>query len=52
MIYLILDVTLLRMLIAFRRRKETIFFYEEITTYFLHIWISGIFFNLFKLLAS
>jgi hypothetical protein len=52
MIYLILDVTLLRMLIAFRRRKEAINFYDEITTYLLHMWISAIFFNLFKLLAS
>jgi len=46
MLFLILCVTLMRMILAYRRRKEQIFFYDEMTNYFIHLFISTIIFDI------
>jgi uncharacterized membrane protein len=52
MMYLVLDVTLIRLILAYRRRKKSISFYEEITEYLIHIWISGILFKILQMLMQ
>jgi hypothetical protein len=49
MITLIIDVTIIRMIIAFLNRNKPYDPYDEVLQYLLHLWISGIIYNIILL---